>query len=252
MMNHPEILFNPEYQKKAADVVIETNKIWAEKLSIKQAARVTCVKPEGTGSIVLKAASGCHAAHAKRYLRLVQMNKMDPVYKHFKKVNPHMCEESVWSANKTDDVVTFPIEEDEHTVVKDDLTALQHMEMIKSTKENWVNRGITEANHKPITHNVSCTIIVGKDEWDAVRQYLYDNRAFFSAVSFLSKNGDHEFKQAPLRAILTPEDEENWYKIMKDFKPVDYTQLTEDEDRTELQQELVCAGGRCELPMMSN
>ena len=149
-------------------------------------------------------------------------------------------------------MVTFPIEEDEHTVVKDDLTSLQHLEMVKSTQQNWVLHGVTDANHKPVSHNVSCTVIVGENEWDAVAQYLFDNRDYFSAVSFLAKTGDHDFKQAPLRAVITPEDEENWYKIMKDFQTVDYTQLIEEEDRTELQQELVCAGGQCELPMRSN
>jgi hypothetical protein len=68
----------------------------------------------------------------------------------------------------------------------------------------------------------------------------------------LAHTGDKDFKQAPLEAISTPEDEQIWYKIMKDYKPVNYTELLEEDDKTELQQELVCAGGQCELPMLSN
>jgi ribonucleoside-diphosphate reductase alpha chain len=252
MMNHPEILLNPEYQKIAARHAVTTNIKWAAKLGIKEAARVTCIKPEGTGSIVLKAASGIHPEHADRYLRRVQVNKLDPVYKHFKKINPHMCEESVWSANKTDDVIAFPIEATPNGMLKKDLDAIKHLDIVKSTQLNWVNAGVTEANDKPVSHNVSCTIIVGETEWDDVARYLYDNRSSFSAVSFLAKTGDKDFKQAPLEAVVTTEDEYRWNMLMKDYTTVDYMLLVEEDDRTELQQELVCAGGQCELPMLSN
>jgi len=47
MMDNPDILFNPEFQKQSAKVAVETNKIWAKKIGINQAARITCIKPEG-------------------------------------------------------------------------------------------------------------------------------------------------------------------------------------------------------------
>jgi len=252
MMDSPEILLNPEFQQKAAKHVVETNKRWAKILGTNQAARTTCIKPEGTSSLVLKAASGIHPHHAKRYFRRVQVNKMDPVYKHFKKTNPHMCEESVWSANHTDDVITFPVEVSATAMVKADLPALMHLDIIKSTQTNWVLNGTSDNNKKDVSHNVSCTVIVDAGEWKEISEYLYANRNFFSAVSFLSRSGDKDFKQAPLEAITTPQDEELWNRLIKDFRPVDYTQLIEEEDHTSLQQELVCAGGQCELPILSN
>lgn len=252
MMDNPEVLLNSEFQVKAAQAVIETNKRWAKILGTNPAARTTCIKPEGTSSLVLGSASGIHPHHARRYFRRVQVNKMDPVYKHFKKVNPHMCEESVWSANGTDDVITFPVEVPETAMVKDDLGAFKHLEIIKSTQTHWVLSGTSDVNKKDVSHNVSCTVIVDESEWKDVVKHLFDNRSFFSAVSFLPKTGDKDFKQAPLEAITTPQDEELWNKIVKDFNPVNYTQLIEEEDHTALQQELVCAGGQCELPILSN
>lgn len=163
-----------------------------------------------------------------------------------------MCEESVWSANKTDDVIIFPVEVPPEAMVKGDLTALKHLEIIKTTQTNWIKNGVTEANQKNVSHNISCTVMVGSDEWDDVVKYVFGNRDFFSAVSFLPQTGDKDFKQAPLEAVVTPEDEELWNKIVRDFKSVDYTKLIEDEDQTSLQQELVCAGGQCELPILSN
>jgi ribonucleoside-diphosphate reductase alpha chain len=251
-MDNPRILLNPEIQNKAARAAVEINAKWAKILGINPAARITCIKPEGTASLVLGSSSGIHPHHARKYFRRVQVNKLDPVYRHFKKFNPHMIEESVWSANKTDDVITFPVEVGPNVMVKADLTAIQHLELIKSTQQNWVLPGTTSANAKNVTHNVSCTVIVDHAEWETVKKYLFDNKEYFAAVSLLAKTGDKDFQQAPLEAITTPEDELKWDNIIKHFEQVDYKQLKEEEDQTAMQQEMVCAGGQCELPILSN
>lgn len=247
VMDNPKLLLDPEVQKEMANYAITINKKWAEKIGINQAARVTCIKPEGTSSLVLRSASGIHPHHAHRYFRRVQCNKMDPVYKYFNSINPHMCEPGVWSANKTDDVITFPLTVPEAAMVKADLPALKHLEIVKATQQNWVAGGATEVNKKPISHNVSCTVIVKDDEWDAVIAYLFDNKDHFSAVSLLPFIGDKLFKQAPLEAVVTEEDEQHWLNLITNYKPVDYRKLQEDEDSTRVQETSSCAGGRCEI-----
>lgn len=156
VFDNPQIILDPDIQKEMAEYCLEVNAIWAKKLGINKAARTTLVKPEGTSSLVLGTGSGIHPHHAKRYFRRVQVNKMSPVYQFFKEKNPHMTEESIWSANKTDDVITFPIEVGEHTIVKADITALQHLDYIKSTQKNWVLPGTSKSNTKKCSHNVSC------------------------------------------------------------------------------------------------
>lgn len=47
MMDSPDVLFNPEYQRMAAELVSNTNAIIAEKIGINPAARTTCIKPSG-------------------------------------------------------------------------------------------------------------------------------------------------------------------------------------------------------------
>jgi len=244
MMDNPKVLLSAKNQREAAELAIQTNREWAEKLGINPAARVTCVKPEGTSSLVLMSGSGIHPWHSKRFFRRVQMNRTDPVFKFFKKHNPHMCENSTHSENKTDEVVTFAITAPDGAMVKDDLTAIHHLEIIKSTQKNWVLTG-SKNSKKPITNNVSCTVIV-KDEWDDVAQYLFDNQKYFSAVSLLGYFGDKEYQQAPLEKI-TEVDEAKWDEIVSKFTPVDYTQLKEDDDMTEAAQTLSCAGGQCEI-----
>src|SRR3990167_6456026 len=107
-MDNPSVNLNEEIHLRVTERMKQVNEEWAKKIYINPAARITCVKPEGTSSLILQSASGIHPHHGHKYFRRVQCNKVDPVYAHFKKMNPHMCEESVWSANKTDDVVTFP------------------------------------------------------------------------------------------------------------------------------------------------
>lgn len=247
MMDNPKILLDPENQKKAANYAKEINEIWANKIGINPAARVTCCKPEGTSSLVLQSASGIHPHHARRYFRRVQANKIDPVYKYFKQHNPHMCEESVWSANNTDDVICFPIEVSDQALIKSDLTAIQHLEIIKSTQKNWVIEGTSKYNKKNIHHNVSCTVIIKEDEWDNVINYLYENREYFCAVSLLPFVGDKLYKQAPMEAIIDEKDKNNWDNIIKNYNKVDYKKLIENSDTTKIQETSACAGGKCEL-----
>lgn len=245
MMDNPDVFFNPKNQRDASKVAVETNKEWAKKIGINQAARVTCIKPEGTNSIVLSAASGIHPHHARRYFRRIQVNHEDNVYKFFKIYNPHACEPSVWSANKTDDVITFPIQVSDKAKIKSDLTAIEHLKLIKSTQENWVTTGTTEANTKPLNHSVSCTVMVRDDEWEEVTKFLFDNQKDFTAVSLLPSSGDKIYKQAPMEAVLTPEDEVKFDALLKEWSKVDYKKLVEDDDATLHAAEIACGGGQC-------
>ena len=247
LMENPDLLLNPVIQNKMSSLAKDINKIWAKKIGINQAARVTCIKPEGTSSIVLCTSSGIHPHHARRYFRRIQCNKIDNVYKHFKKYNPHATEESQWSASKTDDIITFPISVPHNSIVKSDLNAIKHLEYIKSTQQNWVSNGSSEVNYKPIEHSVSCTVIVNDNEWEEIINYLFKNRQFFSAVSFVSNFTDKSYKQAPMEAVVTEEDEIKWNNLISKWKSVNYKELKEEEDETALQQEAICAGGSCEL-----
>jgi len=248
MMEHPSLIFDATVQQKAAKVVVDTNKKWSEILGINQAARTTCIKPEGTGSLAVGTmASGIHPAHDHLMFRRIQANKVDPVYIWFAQHNPHMWEESVWSTNKTDDVITFPVKVPAEAMVKADLDALSHLSMIKSTQENWVLPGITETNKKNVTHNVSCTVRVADYEWDSVINYLYVNRGFFGAVSLIPASGDKMYAQAPVESVVSNEDLEKYNMLLDNMVPVDYTALVETDDVTERQNEIACGGGQCEI-----
>lgn len=243
----PDILFDEKNQYMMAKLSGLINRDWSKKIAINPAARITCVKPEGTSSIFLGCSSGIHPHHSLQYFRRVQMNKIDPVYKYVKKLNPHATEESLWSANKTDDIITFPITVPDGSITKNQISAIDHLNYVRKTQENWVNPGTTEFNKKPITHNVSCTIEVEDTEWDDVINYLYENRNSFAAVSLLPKMGDKMFRQAPLERV-SDDDTLRWENLVNNWKSVDYSQLMENEDKTTLADTVACGGGVCDLP----
>jgi len=247
IMDNPKVLLSPKNQKECSDIAVSTNEEWAKKIKIKPAARVTCVKPEGTSSLVLGSASGIHPHHSRKYFRRVQCNKIDNVYQYFRLFNDKLCEESVWSANKTDDVVTFPIEITNGALTKKDLNAIEHLNHIKSTQENWVLPGTTKHNKKKTTHSVSCTVLVKEEEWEEVAKYLFDNKEFFAAVSLLATTGDKDFKQAPMEDVSSEKESKAFDKLLSSMSRIDYTQLEEVNDETNLQQQLACAGGNCEI-----
>lgn len=244
-MQNPQITMNPEYQRLAANVAVQTNELIARIIGIPPAARITCLKPEGSGTLAL--GSVYHSiddAHAKIMFRRVQANTQDNVYRFFKMFNPHMCEPSVWSKNGTDDVIIFPIV-NEGDRFKDGRTAQEFLDRIMSTQQNWVDPGTTKYNKKPIRHSVSCTVTVAPDEWDMVAKYIYENRHDLSAISLLATSGDKDYAQAPQEAVVTDEDYNKFFDLVNNMIPLDYTLMVESEDGTDHTGEAACVAGQC-------
>lgn len=203
-MNNPEVLFDKENMRLGAEEVKKWNKITADLLGIKQAARTCTVKPSGNASVLLGTSSGIHGEHSPLYLRHVQFNKETEVAKLFMDFNPEMCEDSVWSRER-DVVVAFPVVSPETSIFKRDLLGVKQLEYVKLAQENWIEHGtnVDLCVIPNIRHNISNTITV--DDWDEVTQYIYDNRYSFCGVSLLSASGDRAYPQAPFTEVLTME-----------------------------------------------
>lgn len=204
-MNNPEVLFDPEIQREGAEVVKAVNEEVAELIGINPAARTTCVKPSGNASVLLKTASGIHAEHAPRYLRNVQMNKDSEVAQLIAETNPYMIEESVWSAGKTDYIISFPIISKEGSIYKEAMLGKNLLEMVKMVQQNWVEAGtrVERCADPTVRHNVSNTVTVLNHQWKEVEDYVFDNRHSYAGISFLSGSGDKDFNQAPFTQVLT-------------------------------------------------
>lgn len=204
-MEKHELVLSEKVLTKGAKIAVDTNKKISQKIGINQAARVTCLKPEGTSSSMLGTSSGIHPHHAKRYIRHVQANVLEAPYQHFKKVNPQACEKSRWSANNTDEVVKFPIEVPDGAKLKNQLPAVEMLKVVKETQKNWVQSGKNRSlcTQDYLSHNVSNTVTVKPDEWDDVTKFIYENRKYFAGISLIPQSGDKDYPQAPFTTVYT-------------------------------------------------
>lgn len=208
MMDSPDIAFDPEIQRAGAKIVLDVNAVVAAKIGINISARTTCIKPAGTTSCILGSSSGIHPHHARRYIRHVQANKLEPALEFFMRYNPKAVEESCWSNNKTDMVIKFLCEVPPGSVIKNQVNAITLLEKVMTTQQNWVEAGTrVDVGLEPwLRHNVSNTITVQPNEWEDVEKYIYDNRQWFAGISLLPASGDKDYAQAPFTAVLTPVD----------------------------------------------
>lgn len=248
MQDSPAITLDPELQRRIATKVVEWNAYWAQMIGINPAARTTCIKPSGTTSLLFgSVGSGIHAHHSSKYIRRVTADEYEAIFQVFKAKNPLMCirkPNGKW-------VIEFPVEAPKGATLKEDLTAVKFMDMVRSTQQNWVEPGTGKLCSSDPTflqrHNVSNTIEVKADEWETVAEYLWKYRNDFAGVSLLPDTGDQIYAFAPFEAVKTAAQLHRWNELIAHYTPVDYMNTFEAEDGTNLTGEAACAGGACAL-----
>lgn len=205
IMEKPDLVLSEKTLRLGAKIAVKTNEEIAKKIGINQAARVTCLKPEGTSSSMLGTSSGIHPHHAKRYIRHVQANVLEAPYQYFRSYNPQACEKSSWSANDTDEVIKFPIEVPDGAKLKNQLPAVEMLDVVKQTQMNWVNNGKNDklCTQSYLSHNVSNTVTVKPDEWEEVTKFIYKNRKYYAGISLIPQSGDKDYPQAPFTTVYT-------------------------------------------------
>ena len=175
ILDNPKLMLDPQVLENGAAEVRKENARVAALIGIPAAARTTCVKPEGTASLLLGTSSGIHPHHAKRYFRRVQANRQEPVYQHFRSVNPGMTERSVYNPN--DDVITFPIQARADAIIRDDLRAEQFLGYVRLVQQHWVQAGRSDEKYNPgLLHNVSNNCVVRPEDGEEVCRFIWENR----------------------------------------------------------------------------
>ena len=221
----------------AADVAKSVNRMITEKTGTNEAARITCIKPSGTTSLVLGTASGIHAWHNDYYLRTMRFNKNEDIAMYLMENHPELCEDDV--LRPTDTVcVRIPVKAPEGSIFRTE-TAFDTLERVKKFSTEWINNGHINGDN---THNVSATVSIKDDEWPSVGQWMWDNREFYNGLSVLNYWGG-SYQQAPFEDIT---EEEYNSRIVK-LKELDLTKVTEQDDQVNFNESVACGGGACDL-----
>ena len=221
----------PKLLDELREMAIKTNKEWADKIGIPQSVAVTCVKPSGTVSQLVDAASGIHARHNPYYVRTVRGDKKDPLTRMMVDAG-FPVEDDVMNPSHTA-VFSFPHKVNKDSVFRTDMGAIEQLELWLTYQKHW-------CEHKP-----SVTISVKESEWLEVGAWVYKHFDYMSGVSFLPFS-EHTYKQAPYQDC-----EQKEYEVLLNQMPkeVDWKLLSEYEksDMTVASQELACAAGFCEI-----
>ena len=248
----------------AAHVAKLTNSIISEQIGINEAARVTCIKPSGTTSLVLGTASGIHAWHNDYYLRTMRFGKNEDIAAYLMVNHPELVEDDVLRPHDTV-CVRIPVKAPEGSIFRTE-TAIDTLERVKKFSLEWIKAGHNTGDN---THNVSATISIDKsrlyfkdfkmqyinesesnftvdakkvDEWEVVGEWMWENRDVYNGLSVLPFFGG-TYKQAPFEDIT----KEEYETRLAALHTLDLTKVIELDDTVEFGQTAACAGGACEV-----
>jgi len=225
--------------KEAAKVACNENERVAKLIGINKAARVTTVKPSGTTSLVLGTSSGIHAWHDNYYIRRIRLGKNEALYSYLSIYNPELLEDDFFKPT-IQSIVSLPQHAPLDAITRNE-SALDLLERVKKVNKEWIKQGHRKGNN---INNVSATITVKKGEWKFIGEWCYENKEYYTALSFLPYD-DHSYTQAPFESIT----KEKFDDLVKHLHSIDLSKVIEIEDMTALQSEAACAGGggSCEI-----
>ena len=252
IMDHPVLSKTEDsvrWLSEMRQVAIDQNAYVADQIGIERSTAITCVKPSGTVSQLVDAASGIHARHNPYYVRTVRGDNKDPLTQFL--IDQGIPNEPDVMKPDNTTVFSFITRSPHGATCRNDMSAIDQLELWKLYALHW-------CEHKP-----SVTISVKEDEWVKVGAWVYDNFDLCSGISFLPFT-DHTYKQAPYQDISEEEYKGNYQKVsnvnedgiaewseinLEIPDDIDWSGLEvfETEDSTNGNRELACSADACEV-----
>lgn len=223
--------------KEAAKVAVNENERVANILGINKAARITTVKPSGTTSLVLGTSSGIHAWHDEFYLRRIRVGKNESLYTYLSIYHPELLEDDFFKPH-LQAIAVIPQSAPKGAITRSE-SALDLLERIKRINKEWIKPGHRRGANM---HNVSATVSIKPDEWGTVGEWVYENKEYFTALSFLPLDLG-TYTQAPYETIT----EEEFNRRVKHLHNLDLSKVIEIVDGTSLMDQQACQGAACEV-----
>jgi len=231
-----------EWLKEGAEISVKVNQDLAKKIGINASARITTVKPSGTSSLLAGTSSGIHAWHAPYYIRRITVLDNEAIYVYLKENNPELIEtihynNSEGKFSHTKHTINIPIKAPEGAIFRDE-NEIDFLERVKNVNLNWIsptwNKGLN-------SHNVSCTVSV--KDWDSVREWMWVNRDTYTGIALLPYWEENTmYQQLPHETIS----KEKYEELILSLSDIDLTKIT-DNDFKNLELELACSTGNCEI-----
>lgn len=231
-------LNNLDIYEGAIEAFKENSRV-AELIGINPSARITCIKPAGTTTLVLGCnGSGIHGVHSEYYIRRMRVLKNESIYDYLKNTCPELLEDDYFSLNEA--VISIPQKSPAGSITRNE-NVMDLLNRVKHYYNNWVKPGHISGNN---THNVSATISIKDDEWKQVGDWAWENRDYYNGLSVIPYDEKSTtFKQMPFETC----DKETYNILMKKLVDIDLTKVIELEDDTNLTGEIACQGNACTI-----
>ena len=167
----------------------------------------------------------------------MNVGKNEPIYSYLFENHPELVEDEYFSPHSTA-VISIPQKAPENAIMRTE-SALQLLRRVKKVTDEWVKPGFRKGQN---THNISATISIKDAEWVDVGDWMWENRSSYNGLSVLPYDGG-TYTQAPFEDCS----KETYDVMMASLNSIDLTQVSEQEDNTDLKGESACAGGACEI-----
>jgi hypothetical protein len=214
--------------------VIKANREESDQIGITSSVATTTIKPSGTVSQLVNCPSGIHQGHSPWYIRRVTCDNKDPLCRFMIAQGvphePHATKPDMMT------VFAFPVHLSPATVTRNDVTAEQHLELVKTYGNHWSE------------HAVSCTISVHEHEWPTVGGWVYNHFDDVVGLSFLPHfEDDSSYMQMPYETVS----QERYLELLEAMPAkIDWNGLAEFEagiDTVTATREFACVGNVCEI-----
>jgi ribonucleoside-diphosphate reductase alpha chain len=226
--------------EEAASHVVDENARVAAIIGVNTAARTSLMKPEGTASIVVGSSSGVHAWHNDFYIRRMRVGKNEALYFYMLKNFPLLVEDCKFKPH-LEAVMSFPQKAPEGSILRTE-SFMDLLERVRRFNQEWIKPGHNRGVQR---HNISCTISLKGDEWEACGDWMWKYRDEYNGISVLPYDGG-TYVQAPFEDCS-----EDLYEGLMAYIEAqgnfDLTLVNEEDDNTAHTMEAACAGGQCEV-----
>jgi ribonucleoside-diphosphate reductase alpha chain len=222
---------------EATEVVKRENERVAKIIGINTAARTTCIKPSGTTSLVVGSSSGIHAWHSPYYIRNIRIGKNESLYKYLEENHKQLIQDDFFNPS-TQAIIGIPVKAPTNATFRTE-SALELLERVKKFTKEWVKPGHVKGDN---SHNISATVSIKPEEWKEVGKWMWDNRDYYNGLSVLPYDGG-SYVQAPFEECS----EERYNELVSSLTEIDLTKVVEEEDNTNLADQVACSGGKCDV-----
>ena len=175
--------------------------------------------------------------HNDYYIRRIRVGKNEAIYNYLSDNLPQLIEDDKFRPHDTA-IVMIPQKAPEGAITRHE-SALDLLHRVKFISDSWIKGGHQNGHN---THNVSATVTIKPNEWQAVGEWMWLNRKVYNGLSVLP-HSDHTYVQAPFEDCS----KEEYESLLQYVKRIDLDLIIEDQDETNLSGELACAGGSCEI-----